>query len=172
MQQYLGGAANGAPQGDVASHYDQAARNVSPDVLQEGLSALLRSDATPAFGQIAGQLFGQADANQQAGMLNQLIAGMGPAALGSLLNGAGGAGLAGILGRLAGGGNTAALSPDQASALTPDQVQVIADHAEQHDPGIVDRMSAFYAEHPTLVKTLGGAALSIALAKMAERQGG
>lgn len=33
-------------------------------------------------------------------------------------------------------------------------------------------MSAFYAEHPTLVKTVGSAALSIALAKMAEHARG
>jgi hypothetical protein len=156
----------------VQNHVDQAAQNASPDVLQAGLSALLRSDATPAFGQIAGQLFGQANPNQQAGMLNQLIAGMGPGALSSLLHGADGAGLAGVLGQLAGGGNVPQVSADQASTLTPEQVQVIASHAEQHDPGIIDRMSGFYAEHPTLVKTLGSAALSIALAKMAERSNG
>jgi hypothetical protein len=34
----------------------------------------------------------------------------------------------------------------------------------------VDKASAFYAQHTTLVKTLGGAALSIALAKVAEWQ--
>ena len=58
----------------------------------------------------------------------------------------------------------------QASTLTPEQVQVIASHAEQSNPGIVDQLSGFYAKHPTLVKTLGSAALSIALAKMAEHQ--
>ena len=31
-----------------------------------------------------------------------------------------------------------------------------------------DKMSGFYAQHPGLVKTLGSAALSIALAKMAQ----
>jgi hypothetical protein len=30
-------------------------------------------------------------------------------------------------------------------------------------------MSRFYAQNPTLVKTLGGAALAIALGKMAQR---
>jgi hypothetical protein len=38
------------------------------------------------------------------------------------------------------------------------------------DPSIVDKASAFYAQHSTLVKTLGGAALTIALEKVAERQ--
>ena len=56
----------------------------------------------------------------------------------------------------------------QASQLTPGQVQAIATHAEQHSPGIIDKMSGFYAQHPGLVKTLGSAPLSIALAKMAQ----
>jgi hypothetical protein len=49
-------------------------------------------------------------------------------------------------------------------------VQQMAAHAEKADPSIVDKASAFYAQHATLVKTLGGAALSIALVKVAERQ--
>ena len=49
---------------------------------------------------------------------------------------------------------------------------MIATHAEQHSPGIIDKMSGFYAQHPGLIKTLGGAALTIALAKMAESHQG
>ena len=173
LQQYIGGAAAPA---QAEAHFDQAAQGASTDLLSTGLAAMFRSDATPAFGQMAGQLFGQANSNQQAGMLNQLIAGMGPAVLASLLNkgGSGGGalgglgGLGGLLGQLTGGGAAPTLTPAQASQLTPEQVQVIASHAEQSNPGIIDQMSSFYAEHPTLVKTVGGAALSIALAKMAE----
>jgi len=33
-------------------------------------------------------------------------------------------------------------------------------------------MSAFYAEHASLIKTLGGTALTVALAKMAETHRG
>ncbi len=167
LQQYIGGA--GSPPGNVNDHFDAAAQNASPDLLSQGLSALFRSSETPPFGQLAGQLFGQSNPTQQAGMLNQLIAGMGPGVLASLIGGAGGgSGLGAILGQLTGGGSNASVSPAQASTLTPDQVQVIAAHAEQHNPGIVDTLSSFYAEHPTLVKTLGSAALSIALAKMAQ----
>ena len=173
LQQYIGGAA--APQ-QAETHFDQAAQAAPTDVLSSGLAAMFRSDATPPFGQMAGQLFGQANSSQQAGMLNSLIAGMGPAVLAALMNkgGSGGGalgglgGLGGLLGQLTGGGGTPTLTPDQASQLTPQQVQVIATHAEQANPGIVDQLSNFYAEHPTLVKTVGGAALSIALAKMAQ----
>ena len=169
LQQYLGGAS--AAPANVNDHFDQAAQNASPDLLSQGLSALFRSDATPPFGQLAGQLFGQSNPTQQAGMLNQLIAGMGPGVLASLVGGAAGAGgIGAILGKLTGGGTATSISPAQASTLTPDQVQVIAAHAEQHNPGIVDQISGFYAQHPTLVKTLGSAALAIAMAKMAEHQ--
>jgi hypothetical protein len=47
-------------------------------------------------------------------------------------------------------------------------VQELAAKAEQQNPGIVDRMGDFYAEHPTLVKAIGGAALAIALGHMAQ----
>jgi len=173
LQQYIGGTAAPTAQ-QTDGHFDQAAQNAPADVLSSALSAMFKSDQTPAFGQMAGQIFGQANPNQQAGMLNSLIASMGPAVLASLLNRGGSSGggllggLGGLLGQLTGGGATPQLTPAQASQLSPEQVQVIADHAEKADPSIIDQMSAFYAEHPTLVKTVGSAALSIALAKMAE----
>lgn len=173
LQQYLGGAAAPNPQ-QTEAHFDQAAQGAPTDVLSSALSAMFKSDQTPAFGQMAGQMFGQANPNQQAGMLNSMIASMGPAVLASLLSKGGSPGggvlgnLGGLLGQLTGGGAAPQLTPAQASQLSPEQVQVIADHAEKANPGIIDQMSAFYAEHPTLVKTVGGAALSIALAKMAE----
>ena len=128
---------------------------------------MFRSDQTPAFGQMAGQLFGQANPGQQAGMLNQILSSLGPSVLASLSGGA----LGGVLGHLTQGGTVpSAITPEQASKLTPEQVQEIASHAEKHDPGIIDKLSGFYAQHPGLIKTLGSAALTVALAKMAEHQ--
>ena len=79
--------------------------------------------------------------------------------------------------QLAGGGALASLlggarqiTPQQAQNISPQVVQQIAAHAEKVDPSMVDKASAFYAKHTTLLKTLGGGALSIALAKVAERQ--
>jgi hypothetical protein len=164
LQQVLGNDAQNVP-----DQFHQAAQAAPTDLLSQGLTAMFRSDQTPAFGQMVGQLFGQANTDQQAGMLTQLIAGMGPGVLASLTGSAGGSGLGAILGRLTEGGS-AAVTPDVVAQLSTDQLQQIANHAEQHSPGIVDRMSAFYAEHPGLVKTLGSAALSIALAEMAGRQ--
>ena len=153
---------------DAADHFDKVAQAAPPELLSQGLSAMFHSDQTPPFGQMAAQLFGQANPTQQASMLNQILGGMGPGVLASLISGAQGGGLGAILRQLTqGGAAPAPLTPDQASQLTPEQVQVIASHAEQHNPGIVDQMSGFYAQHAGLIKTLGGAALSIALARMA-----
>ena len=157
---------------NAQDHFQQVSQSASPGLLSEGLSAMFHSNQTPPVGQMAGQLFGQANPNQQAGMLTQLLGGMGPSVLASLVAGGGGA-LSSILGQLApGSAAPVAITPAQASQLTPEQVQQIADHAEQHSPGIIDKMSGFYAEHPGLIKTLGGAALAIALAKMAESHNG
>ena len=158
---------------NAADNFDKVAQSAPPELLGQGISAMFHSDQTPPFGQMAAQLFGQANPTQQAGMLNQILGGMGPGVLASLINGAQGGGLGAILGQLThGGAAPASITPDQASELTPEQVQVIASHAEQHNPGIVDQISGFYAQHSGLIKTLGGAALTIALTKMAQRHQG
>ena len=169
LSQFVGGGSSAS----VPDQFHLVAQNASPDLLSQGLSTMFHSDQTPPFGQMAGQLFGQANPDQQAGMLNQLINGMGPSVLASLTAGGGTGALGGLLGQSAQAGSApAAITPEQASKLTPEQVQQIANHAEQHSPGIIDKMSSFYAEHPGLVKTLGSAALTLALAKMADSHRG
>ncbi len=61
------------------------------------------------------------------------------------------------------------LTPSEAEQLTPQQMQEITVAAEKKDPGVLDKVGAFYAQHPELVKVLGGAALAIALGQMATR---
>jgi hypothetical protein len=158
LQQYLGGGAN-ANQAQAADDFDRVSQNVPREEVARGVTQALRSDQTPPFPQMVGNLFGNGNPDQRAGMLNQILASVGP----SLLSG----GAGGILGNLLGGGQNR-VTPEQASQLSPDQVTQIAAQAEQHNPGIVDRMGDFYAEHPTLVKSLGGAALAIALGHMAQ----
>ncbi len=163
LQQYLG-AAVACPAGDAADHFHQVAQSAPPEVVSQGLAEAFRSDRTPPFGQMVGQLFAQGTPDQQAGMLKQLLGSLGPGALTALAG-------SGALGALAAGSSVApaAISPQQASQLTPAQVEQIASHAEQQNPGVIDAMSNFYAQHSTLVKTLGSAALAIALAKIANR---
>jgi hypothetical protein len=160
LKQYTGGATPDVA--NAAEHFDQVAQTASPDVMAQGISAMFHSDQTPAFGNLVSNLFSQSNGDQKAGMLNHLIASVGPGALAQL---AGGGALASLL-----GGGATQVTPEQAQNISPEVVQQIAAHAEKVDPSIVDQASAFYAQHTTLVKTLGGAALSIALAKVAERQ--
>jgi hypothetical protein len=164
LQQYVGAPATGD---QATDHFSQVADAVPSAALQSGLAAAFGSDRTPPLGDMVGQLFGQSNAQQQAGVLNQILASAGPALLATLAGGA--------LGRFlnpAGGAAAPAqatqITPEQASQLSPDQVKEIVEHAQRHDPGITDRLSAFYAQHTGLVKTLGGAALAIALAKVAD----
>lgn len=107
------------------------------------------------------QMFGASSPEQRAAMLNQLSATLGPAA-GSVLGG--------LLGNqsAAASGVAPTITADQASQIDPQQVQAAVTQAQQQNPGIVDSLSGFYAQHPGLVKTLGGAALAIAMAKISE----
>jgi hypothetical protein len=162
LQQYLGGGSAQSAD-NAADHFQQVAQAASPQMVSQGLAAAFRSDQTPPFSQMVGQLFSQANPQQQAGMVNQLLSSLSPGALASLTS-------SGVLGALIGRGGSGQggeITPQDAAQLTPEQVQQIASHAEQHSPGIIDSMSSFYAQHSGLVKTLGGAALTIALAKMA-----
>ena len=142
--------------GSAKEHFDRVAEQASTDELGSGLAAAMRSDQTPAFGSMVGQLFGHSNASQQAGLL-QILSTLGP----TLISGAAG----GVLGRMLGSGQGPVTSA-QASQVTPAQVTELAATAEQVQPGVVDQVSRFYAEHSGLIKTLGGAALAITLASM------
>ena len=154
------------PQGqsaaDASSHFDQVAQSAPPAVVSRGLADAFRADQTPPFGEMVGGLFGRSDPQQRAGLLNELLGGLG----GATMSGVAGGPLGDLLRRF---GSGATVTPEQASQITPQQVQDAAQHAEQHNPGIVDKVSDFYAQHPGLVQTLGSAALAIALASMARR---
>ncbi len=85
--------------------------------------------------------------------------------------GGSGGGLSNLIGLLT-GGQQAEVTPEQAEQIPAEAVQEIAAQAEKKDPSVIDQVSNFYAEHPTLVKTLGAAALAIALSQIAKRQTG
>ena len=161
LQQYLGGAQN-ADDKQVSEDFRNVAQAAQPEAIGSGVAEALRSDQTPPFSQMVGELFGNGNSQQRAGMLNQLIAGLSPALLGSL-----GGGLGALLSR--NGGAAPVITPEQASQLAPEDVQQLAARAEQHDNGIIDKMGAFYAANPTLVHTIGTAALAIVIRNIAQR---
>jgi hypothetical protein len=75
----------------------------------------------------------------------------------------------GGLGSLAGMLSSGHVSPEQAAQVPPDTVQQLAQHAEKQNPSVVDTVSGFYSQHPTLVKALGAAAMWIALKHIGNR---
>ena len=139
------------------AQFDQVAQNAPKDVLAKGLAEAFRSEQTPDIGSMVGQLFGQSNGTQQAGMLNQLLATLGP----SVMAGLGG----GALGNVLKPGQTQ-ITPDQASQLTPQQVQDVVNHANEVHPGVADQLGSFYAQHRGLINTLGGIAATVAMMKM------
>lgn len=150
-----------APTGDVMEHFDQVAQQAQPQDLGRGIAAAMRSDSTPPFGQMVGNLFGQSNPQQQAGVLNQLVQSIGPGALSGIAGG--------ILGRVLGSGSSTGvptITPAQASQLSPADVNAIATHAQNQDGSVIDKIGGFYAQHPALIKSLGAAALAVALGHM------
>ncbi|MBA3898059.1 MAG: hypothetical protein H0X36_13205 [Sphingomonadaceae bacterium] len=150
------------PTGNIEDHFRQVAQEADPQDLGKGIASAFRSDATPPFGQMVGSLFGQSNPQQQSGVLNQLIQSIGPGALSGLAGG--------VLGRVLGsGGLSSMITPQQASQLSPNDVSAIAEHAQQHDGSIMDKLGSFYSQHPGLVQTLGTAALGIVMRNMSNR---
>jgi hypothetical protein len=144
------------PQG--GTQFNQVAQNAPSDVLAKGLAAAFNSNQTPDIGAMVSQMFGQSSGAQQAGMLNQLLGTLGPGVMASL----GG----GVLGNIMKPGQTQ-ITPSQASQLTPEQVQDVVNHAnDTHPGGVADQLGAFYAQHRSLINTLGGVAATVAMMKM------
>ena len=178
LQQYSGATAQAAPD-NVQDDFDQFAQNAPPSAVADGLAAAFRSEETPPFPSMVSQLFDRSDGQQRAGILNTLIRTLGPTVVAQVLarragggaTAGGGGGIGDLLGGLLGGGQPQ-VTPDVAQQIPPEAVEDLAQQAEQQDPSIVDMISGFYARNPQLVKTLGAAALTIALAKIAQsRQG-
>ena len=148
--------------------FEEVAPQVPADVLGQGVAHAFRSDATPPFGNMVSQLFGNSNASLRSGVLGQLIRVAGPAVLAKIAGGA-----LSHLGRGAQAGGSGASAPTisetEAAQVTPDQVREIAEEAQKKDPSIMDRVGEMYGQHPQVLKALGGAALAIALGQIAGR---
>ena len=161
LNQYQGLAPGTAPP-EAETHFEQIAREAPQEDVAQGIAQAFRAEQTPPFESMVGQLFGRSNPEQRAGALSQLLRGLSPAILGSLASGS--------LGSLIQGNRRQSVRPGDTAAIDPRDVQELARQAERQNPGIVDRMGQFYAQHPQLVRNLGSAALSIALSQMARRR--
>jgi hypothetical protein len=157
------GASGGTASAPADPHADycEVAKAAPTQVMADALAQTFRSDQTPAFAEMVSHLFRQSDPQQRAGLLNQIIAAIGPAALANI------PGLRGLAGST---GQGESVTPQQASQISAEQVQQAAVHAERNDPSIVDHVSSFYAKHPNVVKALGGTAIAIALQHISRRR--
>jgi hypothetical protein len=160
LKQYTGtAAANPGPA--VADHFDQVSSAVPASSLAEGVAhALNTTSAGAGLGQTVSQTYAQSSGDQKAGILNTLVASVGALTASRVL------------------GSTAAqalnsgspLSAQHAQDVSPTMVQQLADQAAQSDNSVVNKMSAFYAQHPTLVKGLGASAMALVMSKLANRR--
>lgn len=157
----LGGLLKSGNAADVHDAYDKVAGSVPTASLAGGLAHAFNSDQTPPFENMVSGLFAQSDPQQKAGLLNQIVSAIGPAGVAQLAAAAGLGGLAGTL-------STGNVTPQQAQQISPDQVQVLAGAAAKKNPSVVDMAAAFYAQHPTLVKSIGAGALALLMSKISQ----
>lgn len=150
--------------GEGGASAEQVVGAAPQSAIASGLAEVFRSGETAPFAQQASQLFANSNGSQQASVLNTLLAAAGPAVLAKLGSGSA---LAGLLGNAPG-----TVTPEQAAAVNPEEVQALAEHAEKQDPSIIDKISQVYSEHPQMIQALGAAALAIAASHIAKNHQG
>lgn len=145
--QQLSGVGSGQVPQDTQDQFHQIAQSAPPEALSSGVVDAFNSDQTPPFGNMVAHLFGHANPQQRAGILGTLLGGMHPSDVPAPVQ-------------------AAASSAEQAAQISADQVQQIATQAKSTNPGVVQQMGQFYAQHPVLVKSLGAAAMAIVLGRI------
>ena len=102
-------------------------------------------------------MFGQSSNQQQAGLINQIIQALGPAAATALAGG--------VLQKVLKPGSSQVDAADVAQ-LSADEVTSVVNEAQAQRPEISQQLSEFYSQHSGLIKALGGVALLAAAIKM------
>jgi hypothetical protein len=138
-----------APAADVHAAYDQVAEATPTGDLADGLAHAFKSDQTPPFEQMVSGLFNESSPEQKTDFVKHLQGVLGPAGFAQALS------VAGV-----GSGS------QSAGQMSPETVQVLAQQAAAKDPSIIDKAASFYAQHPTLVKSIGVGALALLMRKV------
>lgn len=149
----------------VEQDFDTISRKAPIEQVSMGLSEAMRSDQTQSFGQMVAQAFEQGEPEQRALMLNQLLQGVSADVLKLLRESSVDLSAHGVTGD----GEKLQLSPEQASQISPEHIEVFADCVEKVNPGIVDIMSFFYVKNPELAKPLGATVLGMAMDNVGQR---
>ncbi|MBS1831533.1 MAG: hypothetical protein JST65_02405 [Acidobacteria bacterium] len=156
----LFGNSSGSQQASVLNTLLSVAGPMIMQQMMSGGGGVQRQQATEesGLGGILGAIFG-GGGQQQA-----------PAASGGLGAILGSGALGGILQSMMSQGGLRQLTPQEAAQVSPEEIQALAETAQQQEPGVIDQISEFYSQHPTLIKTLGAGALAYALGKIAQSQ--
>ena len=139
------------------SHVDEIVRDAPRDTVREGLREAFDAGDTPSMGEQVGQMFGQSSNQQQAGLINQVIQALGPAAAAALAGG--------VLQKVMKPGEQQ-VDADAVAQLSPTEVTQVVNEAQQQQPELSQRLSEFYADNSGLIKALGCVALLAAAIKM------
>jgi hypothetical protein len=157
------GTAGGAAAAPADPHQDYCniSESAPRDVMADALAHSFRSDQTPSFAEMVSVLFRSSNPEQRAGLLNQLAGAVGPAAL---------AGIPALKKLMGSASGEQPISPETARQVSPAHVQQLAEDAHRDNPSIVDQVSNFYAQHPDVIKALGGTAIAVAIQHIARRR--
>jgi hypothetical protein len=159
MKDMLAQYTSGAGAGNAEADFHKIAQSADAGTLAHGIAEVMRSGETPPFAQIVSQLFASASTDQKSAMITALVSAVPADQRGPLT--------AMLGGSVPGTGSTSS-SAAPATMPSEDTVATMARRAEQSGAGVIEAMSRFYAQHPTLVKTLGTTAMVIAMRKIAE----
>jgi len=150
------------PPPDVEHDFGEVAHEAGPDAMQYGIAEAFRAEETPEFEQMVATLFEHSGPRVRAGLLDNLLAGLSPTA--RFLGRQGG--LSDVWRKYHAGARVAV---DSAAEVDPTDVEEVARQARKQNPGVLERVSRFYARHPEVVRNLGNVAMGIVLSKMARR---
>ena len=153
------------PPPHVIEDFDQVAREVPAEDLEEGIVDAFNAEETPPFEEMVGQLYDRSDDDTRAGLLNEILGSLPGGVAGGLAGGA----LGGLLQRF-GQGARPRISPRDAHDIPARDVQIAAAEAAKRNPGILQRVGRYYARHPQIVQVLGQAALGILMRNLARRR--
>jgi hypothetical protein len=149
------GVRHAADDSAVQRDFEEVAHRAPRSALAEGLTDAFRSAGTPSFGHSVAHLFSQSHPELKAGLLNRVLSISPESASREMLD------------FLA----SRNITPEEAQKVAPKMVERLANEAERKDPAVVDRVAAFFAEHPNIVKTLGIGTLAEVIASIGRRAG-
>jgi hypothetical protein len=154
LNQYIGGNAAASTE-EAHQHYDQVTSAVPSGVLGSAIGPALSSLAVEEIQQHIFNSASQMSPAQRGGFVQSIMGGLASS----------GGNVSSILSQL-GISPSVADNPQDAS---PEDVAALAAHTQQNSPDVFHRAMEFYAEHPTLVKAMGAAAVSAIIYEIARR---